>query len=108
MRDRCLTEWTEYVVNKNLDKVTKETNSVLMNEPYSENTPLEAASAPDFKNRSTGLTVFGILTILMGCVAGLMTLMMLAVTVAGVKSPNASPTPASDFLLREPPREGDV
>jgi hypothetical protein len=41
--------------------------------------PIEAISAtvPDYKDRSTGLIVFGILTLLLGCLAGLFMLLML-------------------------------
>jgi hypothetical protein len=48
-----------------------------MNEPNPP--PIEAipAPAPAYKDRSTGLTIFGILTILLGCLAGLFVLLML-------------------------------
>lgn len=38
--------------------------------------PLSAAPPPAYKDRSTGLTVFGILTVLLGCLAGLLSLLM--------------------------------
>jgi hypothetical protein len=56
----------------------------------------ETAPVTTFKDRSTGLIIFGILTILMGCVAGLFVLLML-VQAAAVKTPNA--TPLSTILL---------
>ncbi len=43
-------------------------------------TPIEAVALPDYKDRSTGLTIFGILTILLGCLAGLVTLLTLLPT----------------------------
>jgi hypothetical protein len=43
-----------------------------------------------FKDRSTGLIIFGILTILMGCMTGLLVLLMLVQAVA-IKNPNAAP-----------------
>jgi hypothetical protein len=50
-----------------------------MNQPDSEAAPLESAPTPAlYKDCSGGLTVFGILTILFGCVAGLFCLLMLA------------------------------
>lgn len=49
---------------------------ITMNELASAIPPLEAP-LPDYKDRSTGLTVFGILTILMGCLVGLLMLLML-------------------------------
>jgi hypothetical protein len=66
-----------------------------MNEPNPE--PIRA-SAPvaAFKDRSTGLIIFGILTILMGCMAALFVLLMLVQAVA-VKNPNA--VPLSSVLL---------
>lgn len=68
-----------------------------MNEP--ENTPMEAVPSPAFKNRSTGLTVFGILTIMLGCAASLMVLLMLAATAMNAKNPNVPPTPVSSVVF---------
>jgi hypothetical protein len=45
-----------------------------MSEPAISTPHLERA-APAYKDRSTGLTVFGILTIIMGCLAGLFTIL---------------------------------
>src|SRR5665647_2997139 len=39
--------------------------------------PIQAVPPPAYKDRSTGLIVFGILTLLLGCLAGLFTLLML-------------------------------
>jgi hypothetical protein len=49
-----------------------------MNEPAPPIPPIEAIpAAPDYKDRSTGLVVFGILTLLLGCLCGLFMLLML-------------------------------
>jgi hypothetical protein len=58
---------------------------------------MEATSLPAFKDRSTGLVIFGILTILMGCLAGLMILLMLVGMVAAAKTQNPPP-PASTLV----------
>jgi len=39
--------------------------------------PVETATTPGYKDRSTGLVVFGILTLLLGCLAGLFVPLML-------------------------------
>jgi hypothetical protein len=66
----------------------------LMNESNPAVPPDVAAPLPDYKDRSTGLTVFGILTLLLGCLAGLFTLLMfvqmLKVRPAGVPPVNPS------------------
>ncbi len=54
---------------------------------------------PAFKNRSTGLTVFGILTILLGCAAALMVLLMLVATALVPKSPNAPPVSSTVMVV---------
>jgi hypothetical protein len=68
-----------------------------MNEPNPEPTHACAPVAA-FKDRSTGLIIFGILTILMGGVAGLMVLLMLAGFAVAAKNPNVPPTPLSTML----------
>jgi len=68
-----------------------------MNEPP--NLPIEALSMPAFKDRSAGLTVFGILTIVMGCLAGLMVLFMMLGLVVGANISNVPPTPVSSALM---------
>jgi hypothetical protein len=50
-----------------------------------------------YKDRSTSLIVFGILTILLGCMTGLLVLLMLVGQVAA-RSTNAPPTPLSAIL----------
>jgi hypothetical protein len=52
---------------------------------------------PTYKDRSTGLIVFGILTILLGCMAGLLILLMLVGQAAAAYT-NAPPTPLSAIL----------
>lgn len=64
-----------------------------MNESSPEDTSIPAAPSPDFKDRSAGLTIFGVLTILLGCAAGLIALLMLAVTI--FRPPNANVPPPS-------------
>ena len=68
-----------------------------MNESYSETPLVEAAASPGYKDRATGLMVFGILTILLGCLAGLLVLLMLAGQ-AAVRNTNAAPTPLLAIL----------
>ena len=47
-----------------------------MNEQNPELPPVETTIPPEYKDRSTGLLIFGILTILLGCMSGLLLLMM--------------------------------
>ena len=47
---------------------------------------------PAYKDRSTGLMVFGILTLLMGCLVGLFVPLMLFGQMMTAKAPNAPPT----------------
>ena len=53
--------------------------------------PIEAAPVPDYKDRSTGLVVFGILTLLVGCLAALFVPLMLFGQMMAAKAPNAPP-----------------
>jgi hypothetical protein len=69
-----------------------------MNELPSENLPIEAPM-PGFNDRSTGLTIFGVLTILLGCIAALFALLMLAMTVMASKLPNAQATSSSSMVM---------
>jgi hypothetical protein len=69
-----------------------------MNEPYPPTPTVEASPLPDFKNRSTGLIVFGILTILIGCLCGLLILLMLFGQAMAAKGPNPPPRNASAIL----------
>jgi hypothetical protein len=68
-----------------------------MNEQNPEAPPIEATALPAYKDRATGLIVFGILTILLGCMAGLLVLLMLVGQAAAAHT-NASPTPFSAIL----------
>ena len=47
-----------------------------MNESIPPIIPHEVSAVAPYKNRSTGLVVFGILTLLLGCLIGLFTLLM--------------------------------
>lgn len=60
--------------------------------------PLPDAPAPvnPFKDRSVGLVIFGILTILLGCLAGLVAVMVLVQMAA---MPAATQAPASSMLI---------
>ena len=69
-----------------------------MNEPIPEPIPA-IAPVTAFKNRSTGLIIFGILTILLGCLAALMVLLVLAGFGVAAKNPNVPPTPLSAILM---------
>jgi hypothetical protein len=74
-----------------------------MNESYTESgaAPVAAAASPvPYKNRSAGLIVFGVLTILLGCMAGLMVLLMLLGQIMGsaVQKPEAQ-LPFSTLLM---------
>lgn len=62
-----------------------------MNETIPPIPPFEAAPAPAYKNRSTGLVVFGILTLLGGCLCGLFVPLMLFGQAMAAKAPNAPP-----------------
>ena len=68
-----------------------------MNEQNPATTPVEAAPLPAYKNRSTGLVIFGIFTILMGCLAGLFVLLVLG-QMAMVKTTNAPPGGVATIL----------
>jgi hypothetical protein len=68
-----------------------------MNEQNPELPPVETSILPDHKDRSTGLLVFGILTILLGCMTGMLVLLML-VGQAAARSTAAAATPISALL----------
>jgi hypothetical protein len=92
------------VLQKYLDRVGEqaylsERTIAPMNGTTSGNMPMGETPAPAFRNRSTGLTVFGILTIGLGCISGLMALMMLAATAIAAHVPNAQPQPASGIAF---------
>lgn len=59
-----------------------------MNEPESEAAPVKSTTSPiPYKDRSAGLIIFGILTILLGCLAGLFIPLMLFGQVAAAQAP---------------------
>ncbi len=70
-----------------------------MNESSPETIAPLAPPLPSYKDRSTGLTIFGILTTLLGCVAGLFALLMLFSVTAPAKDPSATQTPISGLLM---------
>lgn len=65
-----------------------------MNEPIAPIAPVETI-ASDYKDRSTGLTVFGILTLLLGCVCALFVPLMLLGQLAAAKTQQGSPNMAA-------------
>jgi hypothetical protein len=62
-----------------------------MNEQNPVASSVEAAPPPDQKDRSTGLIIFGILTLLLGCLAGLFVPLMLFGQMLAAKAPDAPP-----------------
>jgi hypothetical protein len=69
-----------------------------MNEETSGAVPVESTPQPmPYKDRSVGLIIFGILTILLGCLAGLFALLMLAGQAMSAKATGAS-APVSAIL----------
>jgi hypothetical protein len=64
-------------------------------QPMNEQNPIaplvEIAPLPDYKDRSTGLIIFGILTLLIGCLAGLFVPLMLFGQMMAAKAPDAPP-----------------
>jgi hypothetical protein len=60
--------------------------------------PTEAGALPAFKDRSTGLLIFGILTILLGCLCGLLALVMLGGQAAAARATHTAAAPVSAFL----------
>lgn len=70
-----------------------------MNEQNPAIPPLEAASLPAHKDRSTGLMVFGILTLVLGGLVGLFVPLMLFGQMMAAKAPNAPPVNTSAILL---------
>ena len=69
-----------------------------MNESIPPIIPHEVSAVAPYKNRSTGLVVFGILTLLLGCLIGLFTLLM-AFSLVLPKSSSATPVNPSAILL---------
>src|SRR5208283_4838121 len=73
--------------------LSKVINSLPMNEQNSEAAPVESTpSPPPHTDRSAGLIVFGILTILLGCLAGLFVLLILVGAAASAKATSAPAT----------------
>src|SRR5580704_13973204 len=70
-----------------------------MNEQNPAIPPLEAASLPAYNDRSTGLMIFGILTLLLGGLVGLLVPLMLFGQMMAAKAPNAPPANTSAILL---------
>jgi hypothetical protein len=69
-----------------------------MEQPNPEAAPIEPTSLPmPHKDRSAGLIVFGVLTILLGCLAGLLVLLML-VGMAAMAKTTGSPATGSTIL----------
>lgn len=68
-----------------------------MNEQNPEVAPVETTSIP-YRDRSTGLVVFGSLTILLGCLTGLLILLMLAGRLIAAGNTNVPPAPLSAIL----------
>jgi hypothetical protein len=60
--------------------------------------PIEATPLPDYKDRSTGLMVFGIMTLLLGCLAGMFVPLMLFGQMMAAKAPNAPPANTTAIL----------
>lgn len=69
-----------------------------MNEQNPAVPPIEAAPLPAYKDRSTGLMVFGILTLLLGCLVGLFVPLMLFGQMMAAKAPNAPPANLAAIL----------
>lgn len=69
-----------------------------MNEQIPAITPVEAASSSAHKDRSIGLIIFGILTVLLGCLSGLFVPLMLFGQVMAAKAPDAPPVNTAAML----------
>lgn len=68
-----------------------------MDDQHSESPSIESSPVP-YKDRSTGLIIFGILTILLGALAGLMVLLMLLGQAMTPRTENGQP-PFSQILF---------
>ena len=68
-----------------------------MNAQNPEVAPIEPTPMP-YQDRSTGLIVFGILTILLGCLTGLLILLMLVGRLIAAGNTNVPPAPLSAIL----------
>ena len=69
-----------------------------MDEQNPSTPPVEAAPSPAYKDRSTGLVIFGILTLLLGCLAGLFVPLMLFGQMMAAKAPDAPPVNHATML----------
>lgn len=69
-----------------------------MNEQNPPIPSVEASPLPAYKDRSTGLMVFGILTLLLGCLVGLFVPLMLFGQMMAAKAPNAPPANTAALL----------
>ena len=69
-----------------------------MNEQNPVIPPIEAAPVPAYKDRSTGLIVFGILTLLLGCFIGLLMPLVLFGQMMAAKAPGAPPVNSATLL----------
>jgi hypothetical protein len=69
-----------------------------MNEPNSIAPPGADPTPPAYKNRSGGLIVFGVLTILLGALSGLMVPLMLLGQAINARNPNSPPTSLAMLL----------
>ena len=61
--------------------------------------PIEPVAPPAYKDRSTGLIVFGILTVLLGGLCGLLVLLMLVTQTIAAKAPNAPPANPMGIMM---------
>src|ERR1039458_4281355 len=69
-----------------------------MNEPNPPIPPIEAAPLPAYNDRATGVVIFGILTLLLGCLAGLFVPLILFGQMMAAKAPNAPPVNHATML----------
>ena len=72
-----------------------------MNESMPEPAPIAplAPASPAFKDRSVGLIVFGILTTLLGCLAGLLTVFVMFASLAPTHANGGTPPPVGTFVF---------
>src|SRR5882757_285048 len=73
-------------------------NPLPMNEQNPAAPPIESVPPPAYKDRSSGLVIFGILTLLLGCLAGLFVPLMLFGQMMAAKAPNAPPVNHATML----------
>ena len=73
-------------------------NRAAHSESFPPTSPGDAALLPTHKDRSTGLVVFGIMTLLLGCLSGLFVPLMLVGQMAAAKIPNAQSTNVTSII----------